>query len=337
MRATVLTILIVLGVFISKAQDIHFSQYYAAPLNLNPATTGNFSGKFRIGVNSKHQWSAVSVPYKTISAYCDGPLLKKKYKQDAWGYGILVNTDIAGDSKFATIGAGFAISYSRSLTRNNDHFISIGIMPGIIQHSIDFDALYYDNQYNGNYFDPDLPHNENLGKKSWLSFDLSAGVQYMYNFKKNKSFNVGFSVSHLTRPSLALNSNPTIRTNIKYNLYSGAKFPLSNAIDAYPMALVSLQGNYMELIFGSLIKYNRNRHYIDQTSLNFGLFYRYNDAIVVTSGFDISNVNFGVSYDINLSKLRAASQIRGGLEFSIAYVFGKNKSKRVREISCPIF
>ena len=35
----------------AKSQDIHFSQYYASPLTLNPALTGLHGGDFRAVVN----------------------------------------------------------------------------------------------------------------------------------------------------------------------------------------------------------------------------------------------------------------------------------------------
>ena len=39
---------ITLTMNVAKAQDIHFSQYYASPLTLNPALTGKFNGHFRV-------------------------------------------------------------------------------------------------------------------------------------------------------------------------------------------------------------------------------------------------------------------------------------------------
>ncbi|MEC7159268.1 MAG: type IX secretion system membrane protein PorP/SprF, partial [Bacteroidota bacterium] len=35
----------------ANSQDIHFSQYYASPLTLNPALTGLHGGDFRAVVN----------------------------------------------------------------------------------------------------------------------------------------------------------------------------------------------------------------------------------------------------------------------------------------------
>ena len=40
-------ILLILFCTSLAAQDNHFSQYYASPLSLNPATTGHFEGDWR--------------------------------------------------------------------------------------------------------------------------------------------------------------------------------------------------------------------------------------------------------------------------------------------------
>ncbi len=333
-------VFIVLLVFFSGyllAQDIHFTQFYNAPLSLNPSNAGLIKGKFRAGVNSKNQWSSVTKPYQTIAAYFDMQFLKRRYHMDALGVGMLFNADIAGDSKFSTLSAGAALTYIKSISYRNNHFIAVGIMPAILQNSIDFNALYYDNQWNGNQYDPSLPHDEPLGKKSFLNFDLSLGAQWYYHQNIRQFYNVGFSISHITQPKVGLLSNNNIRLDAKYLLHGSSKIPVSNDLDVVPSLMMSLQGPYFEMIFGTLLKYNRSTNYMEETSLNFGIFYRYADALVAMTGFEYKNINFGLSYDINLSKLRIASHVRGGLEFSISYTYERNKNKRAKEIPCPIF
>ena len=44
---------------VSKAQDIHFTQWMFSPLNLNPAETGRFDGDYRVVGNYRSQWGAV--------------------------------------------------------------------------------------------------------------------------------------------------------------------------------------------------------------------------------------------------------------------------------------
>ncbi len=319
------------------SQDVHYSQYYAAPLQLNPANAGLIKGRFRVGINSKSQWSSVTKPYQNIAAYFDMQAVRRKYRKDALGAGIVFNADIAGDSKYSIINSGLAISYIKSLSYQNNNFIAVGVMPGIIQQSIDYTALYYDNQYNGNYYDPDIDHGEEYGRRSFINFDLAAGAHWVYQHTKNSSYYAGYSAFHLTRPRVSYMNDDNIRLGIKHTLYGGSRFTVGQDLDMIPSIMASFQQPYSEIVFGTLLKYNRSKHFLDQTSINLGVFGRVSDALIVVAGFDYKNINFGVSYDINLSRLKPASHVRGGFEFSISYCYDKNKYKRIREIPCPIF
>ena len=54
-----------------QAQDIHFSQFYAAPLLINPANTGMSGEDIRIANIYRNQWSNIGVPYETFSTSVD--------------------------------------------------------------------------------------------------------------------------------------------------------------------------------------------------------------------------------------------------------------------------
>ncbi len=49
-----------------QSQDIHFSQFFEAPLLRNPALAGLFTGDLRIQAVYRTQWQSVSVPYQTL-------------------------------------------------------------------------------------------------------------------------------------------------------------------------------------------------------------------------------------------------------------------------------
>ncbi len=52
------------------AQDPQFSQFYAAPLYLNPAFAGS-TGQARVGANYRNQWPAIDANFNTFSAFAD--------------------------------------------------------------------------------------------------------------------------------------------------------------------------------------------------------------------------------------------------------------------------
>lgn len=320
-----------------SAQDIHYSQYWMSPLNLNPASAGFFNGKWRVGLNSKNQWSSVTVPYQTITAFFDMQVIKRKYHRDALGMGVVINRDQAGDSKFSTTGAGLSISYIKALNRFNTNLIAIGIQPGIVQRSISYSALYFDDQFNGNSYDPAISNNETFSRSNFLYFDLGAGLQWMYQHTATTSYTAGFSVSHLTQPEQTFFNEQSIRLDRKYTACAGIQFSARTSLDLIPSVMYVNQGPYSELLLGTQIKFVRDRHMISYTSINSGIFMRAADALVIMAGFDYKKFNFGLSYDVNLSRLKPASKMQGGFELSLIYTHNRGKTLRHKDIPCPIF
>ncbi len=85
---TFLCIFIPISIF-AKAQDPHFSQFFASPLTLNPAFTGKFDGTFRVAGNYRNQWPAFNNVYTTYTVSVDFDILRNKLPDyDRWGIGI---------------------------------------------------------------------------------------------------------------------------------------------------------------------------------------------------------------------------------------------------------
>ena len=53
-----------------RAQDIHFSQFFEAPLLRNPSLAGIFTGDIRVQAVFRDQWTSVTNAYKTGSPRC---------------------------------------------------------------------------------------------------------------------------------------------------------------------------------------------------------------------------------------------------------------------------
>ena len=63
MKRYILTLAGILGLMQSYAQDLHFSQFYAAPLYLNPAFAGTAGGP-RFILNYRNQWPGINNAFK---------------------------------------------------------------------------------------------------------------------------------------------------------------------------------------------------------------------------------------------------------------------------------
>ena len=91
--------LAVLSTVAVHAQDIHFSQFYMSPLNLNPALTGVMNCNHRITANYRNQWASIlkQNAYNTYSVSYDQKLPVGRY--DYFGIGGTLWGDKAGASE----------------------------------------------------------------------------------------------------------------------------------------------------------------------------------------------------------------------------------------------
>ncbi|MFA4853048.1 MAG: PorP/SprF family type IX secretion system membrane protein [Bacteroidales bacterium] len=323
--------------FFSEAQDIHFTQYYTSPENLNPALTGFFNGTQRFTLQNKTQWRSVTTPFKTLSASYDMPVRKRYFKQDIFGGGIVFNRDQAGDSKFGTTQANISLSYIRSISRINNQFVSFGIQAGAAQRTIDYSKLVFDSQYDGTSFNPALSNNEQFSKENFIFFDLSAGAYWHYIRHKGLYYNGGIALFHINKPKQSLFGNNDIRLDRKFVMHGNSQFEVTKKILVLPGFLFMQQGTCNEIDIGALGKFIIEPAEANYLALQFGMYYRFKDALNFIAGLDYKNISVGINYDVNTSNLVPASHSRGGFEISLIYIMNNNTKTYVKKVPCPIF
>jgi type IX secretion system PorP/SprF family membrane protein len=318
------------------AQDIHYSQFNASPKNLTPAQTGLFDGDWRFVGNYRSQWSAIPVPYKTFSLAAD-TRLKTKLKNDVPAAGLVINTDQAGDSKFTTLQVLASGAYIKKLTTDSTHFLSLAIQPGFTTKSFNINALTFDNQYNGDVYDKSLNSGENFSKTRNTYFELGGGLAYLWRKTARQQVNVGISALHLNRPKQSFFGNDGIKLDVKTCISGLAEFPVAEKIDVIPTFLYQSQGKFKETVVGAFGKYYLKPVNGITTAVSLGAFYRMKDAFIVVANMDYRNFNVGISYDVNTSKLTAATNQRGGFELSVIYIFKKVPPFIAKTRVCPIY
>src|ERR1035437_1717388 len=163
------------------SQDIHFSQFYMAPLLQNPALAGA-NHDLQAIVNYKNQWGSVASPYKTGVFSFDMKLNSKKAKKGYLAAGINVLSDKAGDAQMGTTQANLSVAYHVILNDNNT--LGGGLMGGIIQRSINYSNLMWTSQFTGTGatgFDNSMPTGEPTGANHLIRGDFGGGLLWSYN------------------------------------------------------------------------------------------------------------------------------------------------------------
>lgn len=318
------------------AQDPQFSQYYAAPLYLNPAFTGT-SEDHRFIANYRNQWPNAARGFVTYAFSYDVNL--NHYNS---GVGFLATVDQAGTAGMRSSQLNFLYSYKWNVS--NKWVVSAGLNFGYAFRSIDLNRLIFGDQLQ---FDSDgnVPTDDqalfNLGNTQY--FDFNSGV-----LAYNKNFWFGFSASHLNTPNRSL-INQEAEVPLKTSFHGGVRIPLyggpfkkEHISVLAPSFVYKKQGNFDQLDIGVHFLYD---------PIMMGVWYRgiplqqnvrdniSQDAMVVILGFQFEKIELGYSYDFTVSELGPISG--GAHEIAIKYKLEMAAQVRTKRkdkfIPCPTF
>ena len=316
-------------VFQSKAQEPQYSQFYAAPLYLSPAFTGNTPGT-RFAAIYRNQWPAVSGTFQSVSASLDFNL-----DQLNSGVGFYVHRDQAGSAGLSYTNLGVSYSYTVRFNPKLAFKPAMGI--GFSQRGVDPTKLVFGDQlisgastsiqtssvYDNTYY-----------------MDVSAGGLLF-----GDQFWAGYSAYHLNRPNESLTEGEE-RSSIRHSLHGGYNYPLRKSGKGIIESSLTFAANlkaqreWTQLDLGGYFMY---------APFYTGVWYRgipisktvennaNNDAVVILAGLKIDKFKFAYSYDITVSKIWANTG--GSHELSFIYESAKSKKRkrRFRRVPCPTF
>jgi len=309
---------IAFGLFINtcRAQDIHFSQFFSTPLTISPSNTGNYTGDWRVMANYRTQWKEIAKPYLTQSVGADGQFYL--FTQKISG-GLLIINDRSGGT-FQVNKIQLSGAYHKIIGKHGFH---AGIQPGFTLKSIGRNETF-PNQLNWGTgkFDPNLPNSETNLVYRLNYFDLNIGVGYDYKMKRSEIF-TSYAAYHINFPKETFLGyrnilNPRHVYSLGYAWYAAPKLTLQ------PSVCIMGTDKASEFLFGTRVFYSLENDHSISRSIFAGVYDRkgfgnLNDAVFVVVGMNYKQYYGGISYDLNISQLKTASNYKGALEISFIY------------------
>ncbi|MGB1017446.1 MAG: PorP/SprF family type IX secretion system membrane protein [Chitinophagales bacterium] len=337
MNRILLTIIIAFSFFGLNAQDIHFSQYNAQPLLLNPAMTGFSECDYRIGGMFRAQWFSISGgnTYRTTSIFADMAIFKATRGSNFLGAGISFYTDQAGDLNYNTNKVDLSLAYHIILDRNTQQSFSVGLQGGFAHRGLDQTKAIF--QYDAVTGEPVLSNSESLDRDPLFYGDVGIGLMYSIAPKPRSSYYFGFAIQHLNQPNISgfFSQNDNEKQYMKFTGHFGSSIPLSDQLYLQPGFMLLKQGPSFEATISNYVKYKFSNLPNKNTALSIGVMYRVLDAVVAAARLDIKGFTLNVSYDVNVSKLTSSTSSNGGPEVGLTYT-GCLK-KQVKQGYCPDF
>ncbi|MEP7266042.1 MAG: PorP/SprF family type IX secretion system membrane protein [Saprospiraceae bacterium] len=286
------------------SQDPVLSQFYSAPLLLNPAFAGNTSSP-RIALNYRNQWPAISQAYRTYAVSYD-----QFFEAFNSGLGASILTDDAGHGIYKTTKVAGIYSYRLKVGKNS--FIKTGLELGGVLASVGWDKLIFPDQLDPLYGDVSpggspIPSNEIRPDKTNRAYlDLAMGTMFY-----NPHFYGGLSLNHINNPDVRFTriiDGTSSGLPIRLTLHAGSQISITDArpgksnIFVSPNILYTKQNNFSELLAGA---------YIGLGPLFTGLWGRLTphnlDAAIINVGVRVKNMKISYSFDSTISSLTIRS------------------------------
>lgn len=324
---------------VAIAQDPHFSQFFASPLTLNPAFTSKFDGVLRVAGNYRNQWPSINNAFTTGTVSVDFPILSKRIPEtDRFGIGFIGLSDKNGNGILQNNFGGVSVAYHKGLDEDGFHQIGLGFQGLYINKRLDLTQAKFEDMLTTNGFTgvtQEVFSNYNELKINY--FDLNVGVLYSGSTTDNNFFYAGASGYHLNKPRESFRGADYI-LNPRFAIHGGAYFALSDEISLHTSLIHQRQaGSANETVGGLAFGYTvpTANNYDKPVVFYAGSWYRFKDALIPYLGLEWSDFRLGVTYDVNTSFLKTASNLRGGIEISLIYI--KQSKEGGKPVKCPKF
>lgn len=324
-------IFLFVGCFFStslKAQDPIYSQFYNAPLEINPAFAGLSSNPI-LYANYRNQWSGIPNAFNTFSA-----AYSQAFPEYNSGLGVRLSSDTAGDGLVQTFTG--AAAYSYNLKVKSDFFIKFGLEGALVQNRLQGLCFGEQIEQSGLPCDDLITIGTGSGETGDFTnnktyFDISMGL-----LAYSEQYYGGISISHLNAPDNNFLDDDNIFPGIpvRISLIAGMRYEFQEtyrrtfAPFISPNILLVKQGDLVQLNAGTLVGFK---------TIFLGGWYRHAfsnpDALIISVGASKGPLKISYSYDVTISDL-SLSNTGGSHEIGVVLNFGSKKGDRQNVEDC---
>lgn len=304
-----------------------FSQFFGAPLEINPSNTGRFLGDFRFGGIYRNQPERTSTSSR-YSFFTDISFLSSKLTEnDRMAIGISALGEKDDFNGIKNTNLLVSASYFKSLNEDGTEKLGAGFQIGFGQKRIAPPLLVFEDQmmawfHNG--FRGINPFERKIIDIRYL--DLNVGLTYQKLINSINSLVIGISVMHINSPSrndgdVVFSLLPELSFQFEFEKQVGTGNKVSFALIANDLTNKNtLNDYYVSCIYQTVINDSKYK-------LNMGCLYRkdyqFLSSIVPLIGIKYEHFNLNFSYDISVAN--QTTYKRGGLEAGLIFI-GRHKT-----------
>lgn len=334
-KAAYVIALILFSGISSYSQDPSFSQFFSSPLNINPALTANINTDWRVISNLRDQWIGLGSPYATGSLSYDTKLMQNKYQgiseNNYIGLGGMLMFDRSMSGIVKSAYASLDLSYNITLAEDensNKHRLGIGFGALYGRRYVDFSKLDFQDQFTGSGFNTSIPSGEAFLSNTKPFISSSTGLVYSYSNEKS-NLDIGVAAFNLNRPKQTFLEDQRQYLAMRSVAHINFETFINDKVVLNSNGIYQTQAKASYFSFGSALGYYLAED--EGTLINGGLWYSSRNALIPYAGIAYKDFQFGLTYDVTISKLAQASNLT---TWELSLIFRGTK-KADGTIPCP--
>ncbi len=336
MRKILCFFLCCLSTLLVAAQDPNFSQFFASPLTLNPAFTGKFNGDLRLAGNYRNQWPTINNAFTTYTVSADLGILKNRISEiDQFGIGAMAFSDQSGNGILKNNYLALSTAYHKGLDEDGYNQIGAGFQATYVNKRLDITNLKFEDQLTSLGFTGVTSEVFSANQINLSYLDVNAGILFNGTSNGLNNYYAGVSLYHINRPKESFQGGQFFLPS-RVTIQAGGMMPVGQDDAVHFSANHSRQANATNTVIGGAYMLNMNPGQPAPTNLYLGTWVRFGDAIIPYVGLEFGEFHVGATYDVNVSSLKPASNMRGGAEISLIYIKQPRDPYR-KKLNCPKF
>jgi type IX secretion system PorP/SprF family membrane protein len=311
------------------SQDIHWTQFERAPLQLNPARTGDFYGTARLTAIARLQSNSIAnTGFFTYAFSVDAPIIKGLRENDWVGVGLNFATDKAGTLELGIKSQSFSGSYHYAVDKKARTYLTLGVQ-------IESYGRKVGNSEAAEFRDgTKMSLNESPDFQNATGY--TAGLQLATALNQRTKLRIGGKFGRIGRVNVGLGQNSRYRVPNRISLHADLDIQTGPKTRFIPQLLYENYGTASVMVLQGRAKYLLDKE--KKIDISGGLGYRFGDALQVLFGLSWGDIDIGIGYDLPVSGQASEAVPLGGLELGISYIMKIFKEPQVDPvIFCPRF
>lgn len=314
----------------AQAQDPHFTQFYSAPMAVNPAYTGVFRGQLRFMSNFRQQWNGLGTPFTTAYASLDGKVGSGRSEgvgQNPFNMGVQFMNDRSMKGAFKSNYINTSASYHVVLDYDGFKSLGAGLSFSYADRRIDFTSISFDEQFMSGGFNLTMPNGEAALQNMKPFASVGAGLLYRYdNTFTGEFFDIGVSGYHFNRPSQTVINDPTQFLPFRLSAQVSWQKYLDDNTILNLKGLYQSQASINYFLGGfSLAKLVGD----PKNMIGAGCWYRSAEAVSPYVFLEYNHLLIGFTYDMVMGSLNKGPKPARASEISLQWRLGQGRENQV--------